>query len=69
MEHNDSLFKRIKEGIYDMCYIYVREMKNVFHDQGVLLFFIIAPLFYPSYLCLDLQQRGCPRCSCCCSRP
>lgn len=47
MEHNDSLFKRIKEGIYDMCYIYVREMKNVFHDQGVLLFFIIAPLFYP----------------------
>lgn len=47
MEQKENIFKRIKEGIFDMCYIYVRELKNVIHDQGILLFFIIAPLFYP----------------------
>lgn len=30
-----------------MCYIYVREMKNVVRDQGVLIFFILVPLLYP----------------------
>ena len=47
MEKNDNLFQRIKEGIFDMCYIYVREMKNVVRDEGILIFFVIVPLLYP----------------------
>ena len=42
-----SLWRQINEGIHDMCYIWWMEMKNVFKDEGVLIFFIITPLFYP----------------------
>lgn len=30
-----------------MCYIWWMEMKNVFKDEGVLIFFILVPLVYP----------------------
>ena len=30
-----------------MCYIWAKEMKSVFQDEGVLLFFIVVPLVYP----------------------
>lgn len=42
-----SLWRQINEGIHDMCYIWWMEMKNVFKDEGVLIFFIITPLIYP----------------------
>ena len=41
------MFKRIKEGIYDTCYIWLKEMRSVISDEGVLIFFIIVPLLYP----------------------
>lgn len=43
----DSLPHIIKEGLYDTCYIWVRELKNTIKDEGVLIFCIIVPLFYP----------------------
>ena len=30
-----------------MCYIWAKEMKTVVRDEGVLIFFILVPLFYP----------------------
>ena len=41
------MFKRLKEGIYDTCYIWLKEMRSVISDEGVLIFFILVPLFYP----------------------
>ncbi len=42
-----SIFHRIKEGIYDMCFIWLQEMKTVVKDEGALIFFILLPLGYP----------------------
>ncbi len=44
---NEGLLSRIKEGIKDMCYIYVKEMRSTVTDEGVLIFFILVPLLYP----------------------
>ena len=41
------MFKRLREGIYDTCYIWVKEMRSVISDEGVLIFFILVPLLYP----------------------
>lgn len=41
------LLYRVREAINDMCFIFVKELKSVFHDQGVLIFFILVPLGYP----------------------
>ena len=30
-----------------MLYIWAKEMRNVFTDEGVLIFFILVPLGYP----------------------
>ena len=43
----DSLFFRIKQGIQDTCYIMVEEIRNEFRDEGLLIFCILVPLFYP----------------------
>ena len=42
-----SIFKQINEGIHDACYIWAKEMKTTVHDEGVLIFFLLVPLFYP----------------------
>jgi ABC-2 type transport system permease protein len=39
--------RQINEGLHDMCFIWREEMKMVFKDEGVLIFFIIFPLLYP----------------------
>ena len=38
---------RIKQAISDLSFIFVQELKNVFRDEGVLIFFILVPLGYP----------------------
>lgn len=44
----DYTFKeKVKEGILDMLYIWKKELRAVFRDQGVLIFFILVPLAYP----------------------
>ncbi|HRN17329.1 MAG TPA: ABC transporter permease, partial [Xylanibacter oryzae] len=44
---NEGLFHKINEGVHDMCYIWAKEMKAIVKDEGVLIFFILVPLFYP----------------------
>lgn len=35
------------EALADACYIWRQEMRQVFKDEGVLIFFVIVPLVYP----------------------
>lgn len=37
----------IREGIQDTFYIWKEELKNVFKDPGVMIFFFLVPLMYP----------------------
>ena len=43
----DTFKKRIKEGVGDLFYIWKRELRNIFRDQGVLIFFLLVPFAYP----------------------
>ena len=47
MKQNQTFFGRVKEGIFDMCYIWLKEVRNVVKDEGMLIFFILVPLIYP----------------------
>lgn len=42
-----SLLYKILRGVQDMCFIWKTEMRNVFRDEGVLIFCILVPLGYP----------------------
>lgn len=60
----DKSFKdNIKEGIKDLFYIWKREFRSVFRDQGVLIFFILVPLAYPliyAFIYTDEVVRNVP---------
>lgn len=44
----DLTFKeKVTQGIYDLFYIWKREFRTTFRDQGVLIFFVLVPLVYP----------------------
>ncbi|SFG32236.1 ABC transporter permease [Prevotella sp. KH2C16] len=43
----DGLLHRITEGLKDMCYIWAKEMRSTITDEGVLIFCVLVPLFYP----------------------
>ena len=42
-----SIFRNAYEGLNDICYIWWEEMKQVFRDEGVIIFFFLVPLAYP----------------------
>ena len=42
-----SIFHNLYESIQDTCYIWRKEMVQVFKDEGVLIFFVIVPIVYP----------------------
>ncbi len=42
-----SIFRNAYEVLSDACYIWREELKQVFRDEGVLIFFILVPLAYP----------------------
>lgn len=42
-----SLKNKISQGIEDLFYIWKREFRTTFRDQGVLIFFVLVPLVYP----------------------
>ena len=42
-----SIFHNIYNGIQDICYIWREELKQVFHDEGVIIFFFVVPIVYP----------------------
>ncbi len=39
--------QKVVQGIYDLFYIWKREFRTTFRDQGVLIFFVLVPLTYP----------------------
>ena len=43
----ESLRHRIAEGLNDMCYIWAKETRALWKDEGVLLFCAIVPFLYP----------------------
>jgi len=47
MKEEFKLSYIIKEGIQDMFYIWKEELKNIFKDEGVMIFFFLVPLAYP----------------------
>ena len=42
-----KLISRIRQGFGDLCHIWYDEMRTIWRDEGVLIFFILVPLFYP----------------------
>ncbi len=46
MEKN-GLLNILKEGTHDACIVWRDELRQIFKDEGVLIFFIIVPLVYP----------------------
>ena len=47
MKKDKKITKIISEGINDLFYVWKEEIKNVFKDSGVVIFFLIVPLAYP----------------------
>ncbi|MGI6231458.1 MAG: ABC transporter permease [Prevotella sp.] len=47
MTEDKNLLQQIREGWQDTFYIWRKEMRSVFTDEGVLLFLVIVPLLYP----------------------
>ncbi len=47
MMKQSSLLYKIIRGLQDMWFIWAHEMRNVFRDEGVLMFCILVPLGYP----------------------
>lgn len=45
--NNPNLTQRIAQGLKDACYIWSKEMRLTFKDEGMLIFFIFVPLMYP----------------------
>ena len=42
-----SIFRKLKEHVTDVLYVWRQEMKQVIRDEGVLMFLVIVPLGYP----------------------
>ncbi len=47
MKKKETLRDKITQGFNDLFYIWWEELKSVFKDQGVLIFFFLVPLAYP----------------------
>ena len=50
--------QKVVQGIYDLFYIWKQELRNLFRDQGVLIFFVLVPLTYPLDIFVHLYQRN-----------
>ena len=44
---NFNFINIVRQGVSDLFYIWREETKATFHDQGVLIFFLLVPLVYP----------------------
>ena len=47
MEKEKRITRIISEGVNDLFYVWKEEIKNVFKDSGVMIFFFLVPLAYP----------------------
>ena len=51
--------QKVVQGIYDLFYVWKQELRNLFRDQGVLIFFVLVPLISFDIL-VHLYQRNSP---------
>lgn len=47
MDKKKTFIEQVREGLHDMCYIWWLEMRNIFLDEGALIFLVLVPLGYP----------------------
>lgn len=47
ISHNMQMKKNIVKGLTDCFVIWSKELKNIYKDLGVIIFFVIVPLVYP----------------------
>ncbi len=47
MDKREKLWNVIRQGIHDMVFVWRKEMRTLIHDEGIVIFFILVPLFYP----------------------
>jgi ABC-2 type transport system permease protein len=47
MDRDSRLLHIIIEGIKDIFYVWKEELRHVFRDQGVIIFFFLVPIAYP----------------------
>lgn len=47
MEKEKKITRIISEGINDLFYVWKEELRNIFKDSGVMIFFFLVPLAYP----------------------
>ena len=57
-----SLKDKITQGINDLFYIWKREFRTTFRDQGVLIFFVLVPLVYPLIYSLFIPTKWFVKC-------
>lgn len=57
MKREHRLRYIIKEGILDTFFIWKDELKNVFKDSGVMIFFFLVPFIYPLLYALSIIMR------------
>ncbi len=58
----DLTFKqKVIQGIHDLFYIWKREFRTTFRDQGVLIFFVLVPLVYPLIYAFIYTNETSPR--------
>lgn len=43
----NRVIRHLTQATHDVGYIFIEELKTVFKDEGVLIFFILVPLLYP----------------------
>ena len=54
MKREHRLRYIIKEGILDTFFIWKDELKNVFKDSGVMIFFLPGPIHLSAFVCVYL---------------
>ena len=41
------MFEKQRSSINDLCYIWRQEIRQMAHDEGIIIFFVLVPLLYP----------------------
>ncbi len=47
MKKKEQLYEQIVNGMHSLSYVWKDELKKIFKDSGVMIFFILVPIIYP----------------------
>lgn len=47
MKKKEQLYEQIVNGMHSLSYVWKDELKKIFKDSGVMIFFILVPVIYP----------------------